>query len=62
MAAPLPPSAADNAHLEGENVRKKWVNFALVETGGADEPMPNAKSAADGDSACTALVTEVYNQ
>ena len=31
---------------------KKWVNFALVETGGADEPMPNAKSAADGDSAC----------
>lgn len=27
VAAPLPPSAADMQHLEGANVREKWVNF-----------------------------------
>jgi chromosome segregation ATPase len=32
LAAPLPPSKADVEHLEGENVREKWVNFLLAET------------------------------
>jgi hypothetical protein len=36
VAAPLPPSAADMQHLEGANVREKWVNFLLAETGGDD--------------------------
>jgi regulator of replication initiation timing len=32
VAAPLPPSKADVEHLEGDNVREKWVNFLLAET------------------------------
>lgn len=32
VAAPLPPSRADVEHLEGNNVREKWVNFLLAET------------------------------
>ena len=32
LAAPLPPSKADVEHLEGNNVREKWVNFLLAET------------------------------
>ena len=32
LAAPLPPSKADIAHLEGGNVHEKWVNFLLAET------------------------------
>lgn len=34
VAAPLPPSKADVEHLEGQNVREKWVNFLLAETDG----------------------------
>ena len=32
VAAPLPPPKADVDHLEGENVREKWVNFLMGET------------------------------
>jgi transcription initiation factor IIE alpha subunit len=32
VAAPFPPSKADVEHLEGENVRDKWINFLLAET------------------------------
>lgn len=32
LAAPLPPSKADVEHLEGDNVREKWINFLLAET------------------------------
>jgi hypothetical protein len=32
FAAPLPRSKADVDHLEGSNVREKWVNFLLAET------------------------------
>jgi chromosome segregation ATPase len=32
FAASLPPSKADVEHLEGSNVREKWVNFLLSET------------------------------
>jgi hypothetical protein len=32
IAAPLPASKADMEHLEGDNVRDKWVNFLLAET------------------------------
>ena len=32
VAAPLPPPKADVEHLEGDNVREKWVNFLLAET------------------------------
>lgn len=32
VAAPPPPSKADVEHLEGSNVREKWVNFLLAET------------------------------
>jgi chromosome segregation ATPase len=32
VAAPLPPTKADMEHLEGDNVREKWVNFLLAET------------------------------
>lgn len=32
VAAPLPPAVADVDHLEGDNVREKWVNFLLAET------------------------------
>lgn len=32
LAAPLPPSKADVEHLEGSNVREKWVNFLMAET------------------------------
>ena len=31
-AAALPPSKTDVEHLEGDNVREKWVNFLLAET------------------------------
>ena len=32
VAVPLPPAKADLEHLEGDNVREKWVNFLLGET------------------------------
>jgi LPS O-antigen subunit length determinant protein (WzzB/FepE family) len=32
LAAPLPPPKADVEHLEGSNVREKWINFLLAET------------------------------
>jgi hypothetical protein len=32
LAAPLPLSKANVEHLEGDNVREKWVNFLLAET------------------------------
>lgn len=32
IVGPLPESKADIDHLEGENVREKWVNFLLAET------------------------------
>jgi hypothetical protein len=32
LAAPLPPSKADVDHLEGDNVREKFLNFLLAET------------------------------
>ena len=32
LAAPLPPPKADVDHLQGDNVRDKWVNFLLAET------------------------------
>lgn len=32
LAAPLPPSKADVDHLEGDNVREKWINFLMAET------------------------------
>jgi chromosome segregation ATPase len=32
FAAPLPPSKADVEHLEGDNVREKWINFLIAET------------------------------
>ena len=32
VAVPLPPAKADLEHLEGENVREKWVNFLMGET------------------------------
>jgi hypothetical protein len=32
VAAPFPPTKADMEHLEGDNVREKWVNFLLAET------------------------------
>jgi len=32
VAAPLPPSRADVEHLEGDNVREKFVNFLMAET------------------------------
>jgi len=46
LAAPLPPSAADIDHLEGDTVREKWVNFLLAEAGGEeDAPSSNEKVA-----------------
>ena len=33
VAAPLPPAALNVDKLEGDNVREKWVNFLLAETG-----------------------------
>lgn len=30
--AKFPPAKADLEHLEGENVREKWINFLLAET------------------------------
>jgi hypothetical protein len=33
VAAPLPRSAIDPDKLEGDNVREKWVNFLMAETG-----------------------------
>lgn len=32
VAVPLPPPKADMEHLEGDNVREKWVNFLMGET------------------------------
>jgi hypothetical protein len=32
VAVPLPPTKVDMEHLEGENVREKWVNFLMGET------------------------------
>jgi chromosome segregation ATPase len=32
VMGPFPPSKADMQHLEGDNVREKWVNFLLAET------------------------------
>lgn len=32
VAVPLPPSKVDLEHLQGDNVREKWVNFLLGET------------------------------
>lgn len=32
VTAPPPPSKADVEHLEGTNVREKWVSFLLAET------------------------------
>ena len=32
LAAPLPPPKADVEHLEGSNVREKWINFLMAET------------------------------
>ena len=32
VAPPPPPSKADVEHLQGSNVREKWVNFLLAET------------------------------
>ncbi|KAL3940614.1 MAG: hypothetical protein SGARI_000898, partial [Bacillariaceae sp.] len=32
LAAPLPPSKADVEHLEGDNVREKFLNFLMAET------------------------------
>lgn len=32
VTAPPPPTRADVDHLEGSNVREKWVNFLLAET------------------------------
>jgi hypothetical protein len=32
IAAPLPPSKANVEHLQGENVREKWINFLMAET------------------------------
>ncbi|OEU07910.1 hypothetical protein FRACYDRAFT_264790 [Fragilariopsis cylindrus CCMP1102] len=32
LRAPLPPSKADIEHLEGSNVREKWINFLMAET------------------------------
>lgn len=33
VAAPLPPSKLNVDKIEGDNVREKWVNFLLAETG-----------------------------
>jgi hypothetical protein len=33
VAAPLPPAKLNVDKLEGDNVREKWVNFLLAETG-----------------------------
>merc|ERR1712071_628725 len=33
VAAPLPPAVLNVDKLEGDNVREKWVNFLLAETG-----------------------------
>jgi len=33
VAAPLPPAKLNVDKIEGENVREKWVNFLLAETG-----------------------------
>ncbi|KAG7349352.1 hypothetical protein IV203_011949 [Nitzschia inconspicua] len=32
LAAPLPPPKADVEHLEGSNVREKWISFLMAET------------------------------
>ena len=32
VAVPLPPPKADMEHLQGDNVREKWVNFLMGET------------------------------
>lgn len=32
VAVPLPPAKADLEHLDGDNVREKWVNFLMGET------------------------------
>ena len=32
VAAPLPPSRADMEHLEGDNVREKFLSFLMAET------------------------------
>lgn len=32
VAAPPPPPKADVGHLQGSNVREKWVNFLMAET------------------------------
>ena len=37
VAAPLPPSVLNMDKLEGGNVREKWVNFLLAESGGGDD-------------------------
>lgn len=33
VAAPLPPSKLNVDKIEGDNMREKWVNFLLAETG-----------------------------
>ncbi len=33
VAAPLPPAKLNVDKIEGDNVREKWVNFLLAETG-----------------------------
>ena len=33
VAAPLPPAKLNIDKIEGDNVREKWVNFLLAETG-----------------------------
>lgn len=33
VAAPLPPAKLNIDKIEGDNVREKWVNFLLSETG-----------------------------
>lgn len=32
VAVPLPPAKADLEHLQGDNMREKWVNFLMGET------------------------------
>jgi len=51
VAAPLPPSAADIDHLEGDTVREKWVNFLLAEAGDEDDTKepPTDLPATNGD-------------
>lgn len=56
VAAPLPPSAADIDHLEGDTVREKFYNFLLAETEEdgmqvAGKEPPNEAPIANGDAA-----------